>query len=291
MPPRLTSMSHHVSLIPMSRRTMLALAGAALAPWELLEATTTDFWNKKDPSKWSQDEIDQLTTKSPWAKQVTATYAPGANDGGYGNGSPNGNPNGGNYPSGGGYPGGGMPRIGIGGIGIGMPRGRGMGGGQGRNGQGNGRGNLSTYKGTVRWDSAQPILDALKTPLPAAFVNHYVISVIDFPLLSDRRRQDTDQDSGSGSGSSNPPQPDDQKMLDDLKQYTSLQPKDKDRAQPGIVQRQTASGNIFLFGFAKEFFDFGKNDHEVDFSTRLGRLLIRAKFDPRDMMYHKKLAV
>jgi hypothetical protein len=183
-----------------------------------------------------------------------------------------------------------MPRIGIGGIGIGMPRGRGMGGGggRGRGGQGNG-GNLSTYKGTVRWDSAQPILDALKTPLPDAFANHYVISVIDFPLLSDRRRQDTDQDSGSGS--SNSQQQDDKKMLDDLKQYTSLQPKDKDRAQPGIVQRQTASGNIFLFGFAKEFFDFGKNDHEVDFSTRLGRLVIRAKFDPRDMMYHKKLAV
>jgi hypothetical protein len=282
-------MPQHVSLFPMSRRTMLALAGAALAPWELLEATTTDFWNKKDPSKWSQDEIDQLTTKSPWAKQVTATYAPGSNDGGYGNGSPNGNPNGGGYPGGQGG-GGGMPRIGIGGIGIGMPRGRGMGGGggRGRGGQGNG-GNLSTYKGTVRWDSAQPILDALKTPLPDAFANHYVISVIDFPLLSDRRRQDTDQDSGSGS--SNSQQQDDKKMLDDLKQYTSLQPKDKDRAQPGIVQRQTASGNIFLFGFAKEFFDFGKNDHEVDFSTRLGRLVIRAKFDPRDMMYHKKLAV
>jgi len=260
---------------------MLALAGAALAPWELLEASTYgDFWNKKDPAKWSQDEIERLTTKSPWAKEVTAQYAPGSNPG-YGNGSPNGNPNGGGYP-GGGYPGGGYPRVGIGGIG--MPRGRGMGGGRG--GQGNGS-NLSTYKGTVRWESAQPILDALKTPLPDAFAGHYVISVIDFPLLSDRRRQDTDQDSGS----SNSQQLDDKQLLDDLKQFTSLQPKDKDRAQPGVVQRQTTSGSIFLFGFKKDFFDFGKNDHEVDFSTRLGRLLIRAKFDPRDMMYHKKLAV
>jgi len=270
---------------------MLALAGAAMAPWDLLDASTYgDFWNKKDPAKWSQDEIDRLTTKSPWAKEVTATYAPGSNNGGYGNGSPNGNPNGGGYPGGQGG-GGGMPRIGIGGIGMGGPRGRGMGGGRG--GQGNGGGNLSTYKGTVRWESAQPILDALKTPLPDAFANHYVISVIDFPLLSDRRRQDTDQnsDSGSGSSSSTSQQPDDKQVLDELKQTTSLQPKDKDRAQPGIVQRQTASGNIFLFGFAKDFFDFGKNDHEVDFSTRLGRLLIRAKFDPRDMMYHKKLAV
>src|ERR1035438_6409557 len=118
------SMPQRVSLFPMSRRAMLALAGAALAPWELLEATPSDFWNKKDPSKWSQDEIDQLTTKSPWAKLVTAAYAPGSNDGGYGNGSPSGNPNGGGYPGGQGG-GGGMPRIGIGGICIGMPRGPG----------------------------------------------------------------------------------------------------------------------------------------------------------------------
>jgi len=271
---------------------MLVLAGAALAPWDRLEATVYNhFWNKKDPAKWNQDEIDRLTTKSPWAKEVTATYAPGTNNNNGGYGNPNGNPNGGGYPGG---QGGGMPRIGIGGIGMGGQR-RGMGGGRG---QGNGN-NLSTYKGTVRWESAQPILDALKTPLPDAFANHYVISVIDFPLLTDQRRQDTDQDSGSSSGSgsgsssgsSSSQQQDDQKTLDDLKQYTSLQPKDKDRAQPGIVQRQTTAGSIFLFGFKKDLFDFGKNDHEVDFSTRLGRLMIRAKFDPRDMMYHKKLAV
>lgn len=254
-----------------------------MAPWDLLEATVyADFWNKKDPAKWSQDEIDRLTTKSPWAKEVTATYAPGSNNGG--NGNPNGNPNGGGYPGG---QGGGMPRIGIGGIGMGGPR-RGQGGGRG--GQGNGS-NLSTYKGTVRWESAQPILDALKTPLPEAFANHIVISVIDFPLLSDRRRQDTDEDSSSNSGSSNSQQPDDKHLLDDLKNFTSLQPKDKDRVVPDIVQRQTTSGNVFQFGFKKDSFDFGKNDHEVDFSTRLGRLVIRAKFDPRDMTYHKKLAI
>jgi len=286
-------MPQPVSLPPISRRAILALAGAAVTPWNVLQATVySDFWNKKDASKWSQDEIDRLTTKSPWAKEVTATYAPGSNNnGGYGNGSPNGNPNGGGYPGG---QGGGMPRIGIGGIGMGGPRGRGMGGGRG--GQGNGGSQLSTYKGTVRWESAQPILDALKAPLPDAFANHYVISIIDFPYLSDRRRQDQDQDSrsdsGSGSSSSNSQQQDDdKKMLDDIKQFTSLQPKDKDRAQPGIVQRQANAGSIFLFGFEKDFFDFGKNDHEVDFSTRLGRLVIRAKFDPRDMTYHKKLAV
>ena len=43
-------------LILPSRRTVLALAGAALAPWGLLEAYTGEFWDKKEPEKWSQDE-------------------------------------------------------------------------------------------------------------------------------------------------------------------------------------------------------------------------------------------
>src|ERR1039457_6236803 len=137
-------MPQHVSLFPMSRRTMLALAGAALAPWELLEASTYgDFCNKKDPAKWSQDEIDRLTTKSPWAREVMEQYAPGTNNGGYGNGSPNGNPNGGGYPGG---QGGGMPRIGIGGVGMGGARGPGIGGGGGRGGRGRPRARRSRQR-------------------------------------------------------------------------------------------------------------------------------------------------
>jgi hypothetical protein len=268
------------SLNSFSRRGILAVAGAALLPWNVLEATLySDFWNKKEPSKWSQDEIDKLLTKSPWAREVTASYAPGErpNNGGQGGGQ-GGGQQGGGYP--GGYPGGGMPRIGIGGRNRG-----GMGGGRGR-GQGQ-ESNLSTYKGTVRWESAQPILDALKTPLPDAFANHYVISVVDFPLLTQNRRQSQDDDAASVGTTP----PDDKKTMDDLKQATTLQPKDKDRVEPDIVQRQSGSGSVFLFGFARSSFDFGKNDHEVDFHTHLGRLVIRAKFDPRDMTYHKKLAV
>jgi hypothetical protein len=77
-----------------------------------------------------------------------------------------------------------MPRIGIPGIG-GMGGGRRMGGSQG-GGRGQQRG--MSYKGTVRWESAKPVLDALKTPLPDAFANHYVIAVIGFPLPSGQRR-------------------------------------------------------------------------------------------------------
>jgi hypothetical protein len=270
----------------LSRRSALTLAGACLVSWDNLYAS--EFWDKKDPSQWTGEEIDRLTTKSPWAKSVTAQYAPGENRGGYGQGSPNG----GGYPRGGG---GGMggPTIGIGGIGIGMPRGR-MGGG--RNGGGYPRpgGNTSNYKGTVRWESAQPILDALKTPLPEAFAKHYVIGVRDIPLIEERPPQPQENPDDSGQDSpklSTPNTTSSKQTLDNLKQFTSLQPKGRDMAQPGVVQQMTPGGTYFLFGFSKEFLDFGKKDHEVEFSTRLGRLLVKAKFDPSEMVYHGKLAV
>src|SRR5450759_619782 len=74
----------------LSRRRMFLLAGAGLAAWLPLDATTGDFWNKKAPADWTKEEIDRLITKSPWAKTLKAQYASGA----------------GNSRDGGGYPGG-----------------------------------------------------------------------------------------------------------------------------------------------------------------------------------------
>jgi hypothetical protein len=262
-----------------SRRRVLTLAGACLVSWENLYATP-EFWNKKDPSQWSGEEIDQLTTKSPWAKPVNAQYAPGERPG-YGQGSPNG----GGYPRGGGM---GGPTIGIGGIGIGMPRGR-MGGG--RPGGGRNGGGASNYKGTVRWESAQPILDALKNPLPEAFANHYVIGVRDIPLLEERRRRDPNDDTDSDGDKRTSTDSKSDNSVDNLKMFTNLQPKGRESAQPGVVRQMTPGGTYFLFGFSKEFLDFGKKDHEVEFTTRLGTLIVKAKFDPSEMLYRGKLAV
>jgi hypothetical protein len=264
----------------LSRRGVFKLAGACLVSWENLYAR--EFWDKKDPSQWSGEEIDELTTKSPWAKSVTAQYAPGSNNG-----------NGG-YGQGGGYPrnGGGMggPNIGIGGIGF-PRRGGGMGGGR----PGGGYPQASNYKGTVRWESAQPILDALKTPLPEAFAKHYVIGVRDIPLIENRQRSqsssdDNDQDSPKLSTPDSDPSTS-KRTLENLKQLTVLQPKGRESAQAGVVQQMTPGGTYWLFGFSKEFLDFGKKDHEVTFSTQLEKLIVKAKFDPSEMLYHGTLAV
>jgi hypothetical protein len=257
----------------LSRRQVFLLVGGGLAAWRPLQAS--EFWDKKAPGDWSSEEIDKLTTKSPWAKEASAR---GAAPEGYG--SQTGSPNGTGYPGGGGM---GGPRIGIPGIGGigGMGGGRRMGGNRG-GGPGQQGGML--YKGTVRWESAQPVLDALKTPLPDAFKDHYVIAVIGFPLPASPRRYQDDQ-------GDNPTRRSQDDALDNLKQLTTLQPKGKELAEAGIVQQRSSSNSDLLFGFSKDSVTLTKADREVLFSTTLGRMVIRAKFDPKEMLYHGQLAV
>jgi len=253
-----------------TRRSALWIACSGFAGVGRLYAG--DFWDKKAPSEWDSEEIEKLLHKSPWAKEVTATIAPG--EGGYGSGQPNG----GGYPRGGGM---GGPRIGMGipGMGGGYPR-RGGGGYPPRQ--------AGTFeKGTVRWESAQPILDAQKKPLPAAFANHYVISVSGIPLRDRRRNSQTSQ-TGDDDRQSQQAQDD---ALDNLKQLTTLAPKGRANLQPGVVQRGTAEYSTFLFGFSKELLQFTKKDNELEFSTQLGSALVKTKFYLKWMVYHKQLSV
>jgi hypothetical protein len=266
--------------LPLTRRRVLLLAaGAGLPSWSRLYAGDSEFWNKKDPSEWSREEIDKLTNKSPWAKEVTAS-TPQYTDpnGGTGTGSGTGYPGGGTgYPGAGtGYPGGG----GMGGRGgMGVP---GMGGGGG--GRRRGGSMPMQFKGTVRWESATLIRAALKTPLPETLANHYVISVSGIPIATTRRSEDGDDDAAVSKGLS----PD---VLDRIKSLTYLEPKGKSPAQPGVVQPDTGAVNVLLFGFSHELLQLTPDDKEVTFTTQLGKLDLKTKFSLKDMMYHKELAL
>ena len=173
----------------------------------------------------------------------------------------------------------GMPRIGMGGGGWGGGRG-GMGGGRGRGGM-----QQQQVKGTVRWESAKPVQEALKSTLPESFANRYVISVSGLPMMQGGRdRSEDDNNSGSNQPS--------QDMLDRLKSVTNLAPKDKRGAQPGVIEQQPSYGSpSILFGFSKEMLDLSKDEKEVLFTTQLGRIEVKAKFNLKDMLYHGELAV
>ena len=267
----------------LSRRRIFLLAGAGVAAWLPLDATTTEFWNKKAPADWTSEEIDRLITKSPWAKPVKAQYAPGAGNSRDGGGYPGGGSGGGGNPGGMGRSrGGGISIPGIGGISL--PGGLGGGGGRGNGGGQSRGGSVSPYEGTVRWDSARPILDAMKSPLPEDFEGRYVISVSGIPLMSGRS---TSAGEDNDEAASRRQEQDD---LDRLKGLSSLQSKGKDIVQAGVVARQVGSGTSFLFGFSRDMMPLAAHDAEILFTTQLGRLVVKAHFLPKEMLYHGELA-
>ena len=266
-------MNQGMSVYVFSRRRLLALAaGAAVGSGFRLYGFSSDFWNKKDPSEWTSDEINQLLTKSPWAKEVSAQLNSGNN--GYGSGS--------SYPGGGGMGGGGGGMGGMGRMG-GMG---GMGGGMGGRGGRGGRSNpMQQTKGTVRWESAKPVQEALKTTLPEAFAGHYVISVSGFPLTLGGRY-------GSQDGTTSDSNQASQDTLDRIKSFTTLTPKDKRSAQPGVVQQQPSYGSeSILLGFSKEVLALSKDDKDVAFLSQIGRIEVKTKFNLKDMIYKGDLAL
>jgi hypothetical protein len=239
---------------------MLA-SGTGAQSWFRLYAAESEFWNKKDPSQWSSDEIERLKTKSPWARSVNVTLRQSGSGGN----------------SGGGYPGGGMGGGGMGGGGMGRGRRGGMGGPA-----------PIEYHGVVRWVSAKPIQEVLKSPVPQGLANAYVISVSGIPILTGGRQQTDDSDSDS-SGARGPSQD----VLDRIKNLTYLEPKGKSPAQPSTVQPGSAGfeTNVLLFGFPHEVLQLTNADKEVSFTTQLGRLEVKTKFNLKDMMYRKELAL
>ncbi len=270
----------------LTRRRLFMLAGAAgVSPMLRLYAGSSDFWNKKEPAEWSAEELDKLLTKSPWAKDVNAAsstlsreYTPNTNDPSVG---PSGYPNPGGYPSGGGGTGGGG---GYGGMGGGGGMGRGGGGGRG-----GGRNTMPlSYRATVRWESAKPVQEALKTPLPDSLAGAYVLSVSGVPVLAGGKQHSDEGDTTTtvSKGLSD-------EVLERIKNLTYLEPKGKSAAQPSLVLKGTpgASGTpTILFGFPHDVLPLSADD-QVSFTTQLGRIEVKAKFNLKDMMYHKELAL
>ena len=198
-----------------------------------LSAGDSEFWNRKDPSEWSADEVDRLITKSPWAKEITVLQEQS---------------------------------------------------GQKRRGRAAGQ-----FNGVVRWESAKPVLEAMKTSLPAEFSNHYVISVSGIPMSSLGPRI-----SESTAAEARAKQREIEGVLDRIKSVTRLEANGAAAAQPGIVQ-ETPFGvgetRTMLFGFSKTLLQLSLENQEAGFNTQMGMIQVKARFNLREMIYHDELAV
>lgn len=138
-------------------KNVLGASLAFLTAADLFGAS--EFWNKKEPSAWTTDEVLQLATKSPWAKTGRVLPKPGRDRGSAMQAGPD--------VGGGGTGRGSNPKLGE------VPV-------------------VPVEEVTVVWASAQPLLDALKSSFPADFANHYVIGVNDLPATEGGRKVNQD---------------------------------------------------------------------------------------------------
>jgi hypothetical protein len=139
----------------------------------------------------------------------------------------------------------------------------------------------------VTWESAQPLLDALKYPIPEEFAGHYMLGVSNLPITVQGGRLPRNGRAPSPAGP--PGGVDQQEILDWLKNGASLNVKTKESVEAGVI-RPARGGGVIMFGFSKELLTLSVNDKEVVFTLDTDQFALKAKFDPREMIYHGKLA-
>jgi hypothetical protein len=139
---------------------------------------------------------------------------------------------------------------------------------------------------TVRWESAQPVRDAIGKQLSAEFDGRYVLSVSGLPFgVMERRRR--------GEDAPQPESPADMqaRMIGQLKAAATLESRGKEPVQAGVVIPAQRQPGTYLFGFSKELLPLDASDREILFILRTALMSVKAKFDPKEMTYKGKLAL
>jgi hypothetical protein len=217
--------------LPTRRNLLRNTSGTGLLLlFDVSAFAASDFWNKKDSSAWSSEEMEQLKTRSPWARKIRAEMAGGRGGGrgGAGSGGADSMDSSGSKGTFGGMSGADSNGISVGGSG------RGGGGGRGR-----GR------------DGGAPASEASPQEDPAA-------------------RQKA--------------------MIDRLVQSATLTARGRDPQTADMV-RQAYGNQTLIFGFSKQSFPLTAADKDVQFVIKLGPLLVKAKFEPKDMSYKGELSL
>jgi hypothetical protein len=236
-----------------SRRSALRFGAAGILWFARPNPIQPGFWNQKPAAEWSAEEVDFLITHSPWAQEVDLGPAPASkrNTGGPFN------------------------------------RTRRDSGGSGRDSSRRAGGAAGADSAIIRWESAQPILDALKTPLPEDFAGCYAISVSGLPSSGGRAGRGLDEASTEAAIAR-------QSELEGLKSVTTLAAPGKGSSHPAVVQDlPTASGltRSVLLGFSRDSMPLVVGDHEAEFRTRIGGNSLQVRFFFEEMLYLQKLAL
>jgi len=225
-----------------------------------------DFWLTKPYTEWSDKDIQKLETNSPWSKQVPLSLS-----------GPGGGPDTGRARRGGSGSGGDLDSpMGSGGTG---------GGGRGNPQEAGGGaipGGGASSSVTVSWRSALAFREAVAKE---KFGAEAATSADAKKIIEDEPKFYLVMISGLPGRALHS----NDKMKESLLQSTSLIVKGKDPIQATDVQ---TGGNeqrpVVLFVFPKTA-PLSVDDKDVEFSTKLGTIVVRQKFHLKDMMFNGKL--
>lgn len=125
--------------------------------------------------------------------------------------------------------------------------------------------NVMPGKVVVTWESSQPIREALHSVIPPDFNGRYVIGIRGLEGEQNAER---------------------------LEEGSDLSAKGKSAIGAALVLRRNST---WLFGFSRELLPLDADDKDVQFTVRTGAsltaTLLRATFNPREMIWHGTLAL
>lgn len=158
----------------------------------------------------------------------------------------------------------------------------------------------------IRWESAAPVLAATRLTMPPAFAELYAVGVAGLPpqmlmmALSGgggrgrgRGREGGGREGGTPPAENQPPVDPvarQKEIVDKLLHAVSLSAKGRD-PQAAVVVQQTTATQTLIFGFEKTALPLTAADKDLLFTLKLGALTVKAKFDPKEMMFDGKLAL
>jgi hypothetical protein len=156
------------------RNTLLAAFGFSGALALLLAAdlfgAIMDFWDQKDPNDWTADQMQEMLTRSPWAKPASVSFFNNG-PGGYGAGI------------------GGRAGAGLGGTGRTGQRSSAAGGAPSQSASDPG-----TFRAIVRWESSKPVQAAEKSRPGDGDSGFYILALIgDIPDFAQPDDEETAQ--------------------------------------------------------------------------------------------------
>jgi len=236
------------------------LLGLAICLW------AADFWQTKPYTDWSDKDIQKLETNSPWSKQVPLSLggAGGAPDTGR------------------------ARRGGSGSVGdIDSSVGSGSTGAGGRgNTQEVGGGAIpsggASMSVTVSWRSALAFREAV---VKEKFGAEAATSADAKKIIDDDPKFYLVMVSGLPGRAVHG----NDKTKDSLLQNTSLIVKGKDPIQATDVQTGGNEQRALVLFFFPKTASLSLDDKEVEFSTKLGAIVVKQKFRLKDMMFNGKL--